>query len=167
MTDPRSIHHRRRWYYVLWVTLLALSLGALHLWRTPVPMGDWTLRLKVRLNEARGPVKVRVWFGPEHLLRQKTLDASWDRCTEALPADATHAFQDLRIPLLRRRWTSHPFPEKNGEALVLAFSQEGQADRYLAIPLKEDLWTVLMRHKRVTSLDIVTQWSSLPLEPAV
>lgn len=165
MTESTSIHHRRRWFYVLWVGLLVLSLAALYLWRTPVPMGDWTLRLKVRVNEAQGPVKVRMWFGPESLLRQGTLESAWDFHTETLLPDTTRVFPELRAPLKRRRWTRHPYPHANGEVLVLVFSQDGQRDRYLAIPLREDLWAVLMRHKRVTSLDIEIPWPSLPLEP--
>ncbi len=167
MTEIPSIHFRRRGFYALWVALLLLSGVALVLWRKPVYMGTWNVQIKMRVDAAPGELQARIWFGPTSALRQKPLSQAWERRTDSIPMGQKVHIKDLHVPLARRRWTQLPYPEGNGEVLVIELRHGAEPPRYLAFQLEEDLKVVLMRHKRVTTLEFVTNWQRLPLDPSL
>jgi hypothetical protein len=63
MLETRSIHHRRRWYYLLWSGLLAASLGALALWLIPGQHGEGRLGINILLKEAPEGTVAQLWSG--------------------------------------------------------------------------------------------------------
>jgi len=160
MTEPRGIHYRRRWFYVLWGVLLLLSAGALALWERPLAIIKAPLEVKIRVNQAPPGTQVQVWAGPW----ARWPGPGWSGAgavPTALLTDAPTTLPMLEIPIARRRWGNGTIPRGTWELLMLKFTAPSEPPRYFALPLSKDIRTGLLRPKGKLMTSIIVSWSNL------
>ncbi len=160
-----SIHHQRRWFYVLWVVLLLGSLGLLVAWRIPKVSGTWTLRPAVLIRQLPGRCSVEVWAGPR---------AAWDHPTwqgavlvqqTQLDSDARVQLNPVKMAIALRRWTGYPIAERTWDACVLKITSPAGETRFMAYPLKPDLVSGILVPRRILMVDMESRWPGLSLTP--
>jgi hypothetical protein len=159
---PPSIHHRRRWFYVLWVALLLVSGVALWRWRIPARIERPSLVLAVETRSLPGPVDVSVWKGPEAVWP----GAAWDGSGAAFEGrpDAAGRLEvpPLEVPFAVRRWVNQDYIRPASQDLVvLRFCAAGQPPRYLHLRLKRDWYQGLLRDGRRLRINMRQSWETL------
>ena len=163
MTSPEAsnIHHRRRWYYVLWTGLL---LGVLGLWfwaEQPTAVGVAKLEVVLTLRGAPAHGRAALWIGRQDEI-QKGL---------ATPMDWVPV-QDSKVALSRpvhmaRRHLGHAYMlSRTDDYCVVIVEASGQR-RYYFYDLREDIGQNLLRMGRRLQLGITANWASLPSSPEV
>lgn len=163
---PRSIHYRRRWAYVLWVSLLLLSLGALVLWERPLAVVSASFQLKVAIRQAPAGATVQAWAGPW---------AAWDgpgRFAGApiqvqLGADGSATLPVFHLPIARRRWAGGYIPSGTWDLMMLRFTAPGEPDRYWVVPLSRDIRMGILRPRFRLISTLSTRWGLLEAQPQV
>ncbi len=170
MSEPalRSIHHQRRWYYVLWVLLLAGSAGAYHRWRIPARIERPALALAIETRGLPGPVEVAVWKGPEAAWP----GAAWDGAGAAFQgrpdAQGRLVVPPLEVPFAVRRWVRQDFIRPASQDLVvLRFAPAGQPPRYLHLRLRRDWYQGILRDGKRLQVNVRQEWESLDLQAEV
>lgn len=163
----RSIHYRRRWAYVLWVSLLLLSLGTWIRWEQPAIQTSASLVVRLAIHQAPPNTRVRVWAGPwSHWNGPDGLGSAVIQVS--LGADGGATLPVFRIPVARRRWVQHDYiPRGTWDLMLMQFDAPGEPPRYLALPLSMDIRTGALRpHWRLTT-SIGIAWTSLATTPQV
>lgn len=163
MAEP-SIHHQRRWYYVLWTTLLGLSCLALLLWETPSATGLASLDVRLKVSGAPAGTRLQAWAGPW---------AQWPGAAWAgegafaeldLAPGGDAALPRVRMQVALRRFGLGYLPRRTWDLVMVKFSAPGQAPRYLAVPCGQDIRTGLLRpHIRLTD-SISISWNNLRVD---
>jgi len=160
MTGLRSIHYRRRWFYVLWGLLLLLSAGAWFLWERPLRIEQASLVLKLRVRGAPAGTRVQAWAGPVSMW--PGLGWSGEGLAQAeLQADGFASLPLFRIQIGRRRWLQGYVPRHTWDLLMLKFTAPGEPPRYYVYPLSRDIRTGLLRPRWRLTTDVQTTWGSL------
>ena len=160
MTERRSIHYRRRWFYVLWVVLLLLSAGALALWERPLTVVQAPLVVKIHVNQAPPGTQVQVWAGPWARWPGPLWSGAGAASTPLLTEGLT-TLPMLMIPIARRRWVNGTIPRGTSELVMLKFTAPSEPSRYFALPLSKDIRTGLLRPKGKLLTSISISWSNL------
>ena len=168
--DPSSIHYRRRWYYVLWVGLLAISVGALALWERPKNPYEAPLTLKFR---ATRPVpqgtRFQVWVGPS----ARRPGAAWQEgagafAEQALETNRQVVFRTLKVKVAPRRWVKGAcIPRSTWDLMVIRITQPAQEPRYFALSFEEDLAHGRVGAKHGLFFDIAWPVASFSLDARV
>lgn len=158
--EERSIHYRRRWFYVLWCALLLVSVWAWILWVTPRESG--TARMMVRLKvEAVPPgCRVQAWTGPQ----ARWAGDAWQGENPAAEAVMGGDYLDLppiRLDIAFRRWVKDYIPSKTSDLLVIRFVPPTGQSRYFFLPLEKDWRSGLLRVGWVIHVKIPCPWESL------
>ncbi|MDR3671515.1 MAG: hypothetical protein P4L36_11760 [Holophaga sp.] len=156
----RSIHYRRRWFYVLWVALLLLSGGAWILWERPVRMEQASLQLVFRVRNAPPGTSVQVWAGP----RSRWEGPGWSGeglAQAQLQDDGYARLPLLRIQIARRRWVKDYIPRGTWDLLMFKCSAPGAPPRFFALPLSEDIRKGVLRPKWRLTTTINVSWDGL------
>lgn len=147
---PRSIHHQRRWFYVLWCTLLGVSLVALGFWLRPVAAGEGSMSFEFQVEGAPAEVTMSYWVG-----RGET---PFGRGGVYQAAEGLR-IPRIRIPILQRRWVRDIHP-KAVRVVVVRF-QSGSQSRFVLYDLKKDLRAKVMRDRRNIGIRVQFQWGAL------
>jgi hypothetical protein len=158
--DPGSIHYRRRWFYVLWVSLLLLSAGAWGLWEKPRRVEFASLSVTLRVRNAPPGTRVQVWAGPV----AQWPGPAWSGqglAQAELRADGYVALPLLRIQIGRRRWVKGYVPRYTWDLMMLRLTAPGEPARYFAYPLSEDIRMGVLRSGWRLSYDAAVAWGNL------
>lgn len=162
--DAKSIHFRRRWFYVLWLCLLLASLAALVLWETPSRSGKVNLQIQVLVKQAPQGCRVQVWVGPGRKWQGKLSDGREVRVNQAFP-EVGKVVASLELPVAYRRWTRQYIPGQTADLVVLVFTPPTGSPRYLGFHLDTDLNTGLLRPGRGMKLSLECAWEGLWNDP--
>lgn len=136
--DPaRSIHWRRRRWYVLWACLLLGALGFWGWWETPAVSGVGHVMLTLRAADLPAGSRIEIWTGPSK---------SWEPGRSAFqgPWVVTDSAKALPLPPIElkaglRRWHQGYIPRLTSDLLILRLDLPGNAPRYAAYDLSQDL----------------------------
>jgi len=156
----RSIHYRRRWFYVLWVGLLLLSAGVWALWERPVQTVTASLDIRVRIRKAPAGARVQAWAGPWANWRNVDRSGPW-AVQASLQPDGSATVPLFRIPIARRRWVKDYIPRGTWDLLMLRFTAPGQQPRYFPISLSLDIRSGVLRPKWRLTNTLETTWNNL------
>lgn len=165
MVVERSIHHRRRWFYILWCALLGASAVALAFWMVPERAGTSKFTLLLKVKELPSLTRVRVWAGPQ----SRWPGAAWtgqDAIAEIRPSDEKVVMVALPLSVATRRWVKHIIPSRTADLVVLRFEAPGQKARYLALPLGRDFRSGVLAPGRRMTLSLECDWGRLGTDPA-
>ncbi|MFN8010210.1 MAG: hypothetical protein U0P81_02280 [Holophagaceae bacterium] len=138
-----SIHHQRRWYYVLWSGLVLLSLACLLLWNRPAEVEHPRLGLKVLAEGLPERTTLEVWLGP-----RKAWESGSGGPFQPLRADGRGAFvlEAVELAFPRRRFVDRVLiPGRGHELLVLRATAPGEAPRHLFLSLKAEWYAGALR----------------------
>lgn len=142
-TATPSIHHRRRWYYVLWSGLVLLSLACLLLWNRPAEIEHPRLGLKVLAEGLPERTTLEVWVGS-----RKAWESQAAVAFQPLRADGKGAFvlETLELSFPRRRFVDRVLiPGRGDELLVVRATPPGEAPRHLFLSLKAEWYAGALR----------------------
>lgn len=160
----RSIHYRRRWFYVLWCGLLLFAMAAWLAWETPRLSTQAKVAVKLTLGNLPEGVKAQVWAGP----REASPTGEWDGSAAAVDLGLAQGkavnLPSLSLPVGYRRWVADYIPRKTWDLLVFRLEAPGQAARYLALPLGTEWRQGHLRPGRVLRYDIQLRWDRLPFD---
>lgn len=135
--EERSIHHRRRHWYAVWVGLLLAALAFWGWWETPAVSGTGHLILTVRVVDLPPGSRVEVWAGPS--ARWNTGSASYQG-----PWAVTDPSKPLPLPPIAiqaglRRWHQGYIPRLTSDTVVLRLDPPQGPPRFTAYDLRADL----------------------------
>ncbi len=157
--DP-SIHGRRRWFYALWSTLLALAVGALVLWNIPARIEHAKVRLTMVVKDSPVGASLRVWSGTISQLHATPAPALFEGSSDiAFPGRVL--LPDFSVEIAHRRWLKATIPARTTEAIVLQFTAPGQVPRYYFYDLRIDIESGILADSRVVSLSSSLAWDRL------
>lgn len=159
-----SIHHQRRWYYVLWGTLLLASLVALGLWERPGSRDQGTLYLVLHVTGAPAGTQVQTWAGPSGSWKGPE-SVRWEGILP-LPLSATGDASPppLHLAVARRRWGSGTIPRGTWDLVVVRFLPAQGPARYLLVSCASDIQDGLVRRGRRLSYEIGVAWTNLQVD---
>jgi hypothetical protein len=155
----RSIHYQQRWFYVLWVSLLLLSLALLALWERPLSLAPASLLVRVKVQGAPEGTLVQVWAGPWSQWRPDWAGAGTIQV--ALQPDGTASLPLFRIPIAKRRWVKGYIPRDTWDLMMLKFITPNGLPRYFALPLSMDIRFGVLRPRFRLMTTITTSWAGL------
>lgn len=162
----RSIHYRRRWFYVLWCGLLVASLIALWLWHRPVNVGTADLTVKIRVSNVPPGCTARLWAGPKENWPSADLIPPLTQPGTPLTADGIAA-ASLKLHVGYRRWVGGVIPSRTDELLVMKFQSQAGSPRYFAIPLDMDWRSRLLRPGQRMGITAGVDWNRLRPDPGL
>jgi len=159
-TQSSSIHYRRRWYYVLWSSLLAASICLWILWLVPAKSGEATLRMHVRIGNLPAGSRIGVWVGPR---------SSWTGKLEAatlapIPPDGALTLSRT-LPVAYRRWFGDYIPGKTADLVILGIQPLEGPVRYISLRLHKDWAAGALRPGRKMLATIDGSWNGLSVIP--
>lgn len=161
-TNPDSIHYRRRWYYVLWSSLLVASFWLWILWLVPAKSGEAAIRLNLRIADIPAGSRIGVWAGPR---------ASWDgsgkgdlAATAQVPSDGALTLTRL-LPVAYRRWIGDYIPGKTSDLLILMIQPPEGAVRYITLRLHQDWRDGTLQPGRRLLVTLEGKWKGLSSNP--
>jgi len=157
---PRSIHHQRRWFYVLWSVMLAASLGVLALWLIPAKQGHGTFTANLTIRNLPKGTRMQVWAGPAG----KWPGAAWTG--ERLQSDQVidqerFSSGPVDIPIAYRRWVKDYIPRRTTDLVIIKATSPSGEVKFLQISLKDDLRSGLLIPKRRLAFTISANWPLL------
>ena len=160
-----SIHYRRRWFYVLWCSLLLISLGAYGLWEWPKRIEKPLLIVLMKADQLPAGVEVQVWTGPKAAWPGPGWDGLDARCT--LKPNGTGGMETppMLVPVGVRRWVKKgTVPRRTHDLLVFRFIAPGQAVRFSFVSLKNDWRQGLLRDGKRLFFRYEPEWKELSLD---
>ena len=157
MNEVKTIHHQRRWFYLLWSGLLAAAIVALAMWVIPGHRGEGKLGIRVRVKGAPEGMVTQAWSGPA---------SAWKPSNPSFGAEAKPGKEDwydlptLTIPIVRRRWWKllHPL---TADQVVLRFMAPGGDKKFVFIDLKGDLYHDFLRENRTLGYSFQLDWATI------
>jgi hypothetical protein len=164
--NQASIHFRRRWFYVLWCGLLALSLGAWTLWETPGLTGSAHVNLRLRIQNVPVGCQAQAWAGP----RGNWPPASWQSPAVSVNQGGLGdqvTIPGLPFPVAFRRWVRDYIPRRTADLLVVRIQPPEGEPRYFALFLGADWRTGLLTPGRVMTLTANCSWRNLTTDPGL
>lgn len=166
MIEIESIHHKRRWYYVLWCGLLLVSLAALGLWELPAQSGSADLTVRIQVANVPPGCTAQLWAGPKDRWPEADRSPSLNQTGSPLTAEGM-AIGSLKLRVGYRRWIGGVIPRRTDDLVVVKFQPESGPPRYLGIPLDTDWRTRLLRPGQRMVITATTSWDGLWPEPAL
>jgi hypothetical protein len=158
--EVRSIHYRRRWFYVLWCALLLASAGAWVLWVTPRASGTVKMVIRLKIEAAPRGCRVQAWAGP----RARWAGDAWhgeNPAAEAVMGEDRLDLPPIRLDIAFRRWIKDYIPSRTSDLLVIRFVPPTGQSRYFFLPLEKDWRSGLLRVGWVMNVKIPCPWQSL------
>jgi len=159
-TRSPSIHYLRRWYYVLWSSLLIASICLWILWRIPAKSGEATLCLHLRIGGIPAGTKVEVWAGPRVSWMGMASGTPSQFSTEHVPPDG-----QLRLtrplPVAYRRWVGNCIPERTTDLVILVFQPLEGPVRHFTLSLDKDWGSGVLQPGRKMSVTVDGNWKGL------
>lgn len=157
-----SIHWRQRWWYALWVALVALLLGALGFWgwwETPAVSGAGHAVLTIRMVDLPQGSKVEAWTGPAQTWKP---DASGFQG----PWSVEDVAKPLPVPPLEiraglRRWHQGYIPRLTSDRILLRIDPPQGPPRYAFYDLRSDINAGLAGPHRRLFLPSTLRWGAL------
>lgn len=165
MTQARSIHHERRWYYVLWCTLLAASLAALGLWETPSRTGSADLAFQVRIMNLPPGCAAQLWAGPKKAWPAADQRPPLSQAGRPLPAGG-EVIGSLKLRVGYRRWVGGYIPRRTDDLAILKVQPKTGTARYYAFPLDQDWQTRVLHPGQRMKISGAVDWDGLWLDSA-
>jgi len=162
--ETRSIHYRRRWFYVLWVLLVLISGGTLYLWEKPLRVGQAKVEISLRVAEAPAGTRLQVWAGPRSRWPSGRWEGQGARVDQVLTSDHLK-IPAFYLPVAYRRWVPDFIPRRTSDFLVFKFSAPGQPPRYEWLSLARDLRAGTLGPGRRMWLGIDCKWGALGVDP--
>jgi hypothetical protein len=163
MAEP-SIHHRRRWYYVLWTGLLLLSCLGLFLWELPVATELASMEMLLKVDGVPPGTRLEAWAGPW----SSWPGAAWTGAGAfgdlIVPPGGRLKLPRLRVPIARRRWKLGYIPRGTWDLVMLKVSPPSGPPRYFPLPLSQDIRIGLLRPKYKLTVDIYISWDNLQVD---
>jgi len=159
----KSIHHQRRWFYLLWSTLLALSLFTWTLWVIPGEKGYVELTLLLRLSGVPNNTQVQVWVGPKKYWPKPTNFIQVASFYQSTKTNEVTKIGPFRAFIAYRRWIHLYIPEKTDDLIVITFTPVSGAKKYLTLALSDDINTGLLTPPRRMTETLTSSWSDLNL----
>lgn len=160
--DP--IHYKRRWYYVLWSTLLVLSAGALFLWERPARTDLASLQVVLAIKGAPEGSRLQAWAGPWRRWPGSAWSGQGAFADMPLPVSGSATLPLLRLSIARRRWTAGYIPRETWELVMVKVVPPSGAPRYYPLPCSSDIRLGLLKPKRRLTIAIDTSWSNLKVD---
>lgn len=160
-----SIHHSRRWFYALWVTLLAATLGLWYLWERPVSTVLASCSIVLKINDLPEGSRMEVWAGPWGRWRGKAWDGQGAFAAGPIRAGQALTLPLLRVPIARRRWLDGYVPRRTWDLVMIRITAGDGQIRYLAVPLDMDIRMGVLRPKWRLLTTINTLWQNLKVDP--
>lgn len=165
MDSKFSIHYQRRWFYILWASLLMASAAFLLLWETPARRGTSKITLGLVVKGLPPQTRVEVWTGPKD--HWPGLDwKGQDPGAKIRIKDEWVVLEPFVLPVAYRRWVKGTIPRHTADLLVLRFDAPGQSPRYMALPLKKDWESGLLSPGRILRVNTEFAWEKLWLDPS-
>lgn len=163
---PASEHFRRRWFYVLWCSLLGLSLIALAMWETPKQSGTARVMLSLRPLDFPKNCRAQAWVGPHGRWPGAawTGEGAW---AEMPVGEGVLNFPPVDLSVGYRRWVKNFIPRKTSDLLVVKFQAPGVPPRYFVLPMGNDWHQGLLRIGRRMGLQADISWDGLWQDPSV
>jgi len=157
---PTSIHHRRRWFYVLWSLLLISSLVLLALWRIPGSKGQATLTVNLTLKGLPTGTRMQVWAGPSAQWPEDQWKGEGARLDRQVSGEDVNT-GPMQLELAYRRWQKVYIPERTVDLVVFKVLPLQGSPKYFYISLKEDINAGSLRPKGRLSYQIKSNWQTL------
>ena len=161
--EVRSIHYRRRWYYVLWSVLLLVSLVALCFWEIPSRTGRAKVQFQVTVAHVPQGCRVRVWAGSSKDWHGSLPDRGGLRAEPFMSEGRTEF--TLELPVAYRRWTGTYMTKQTFEYVVIAIVPPTGTSRYAAFPLSSDWNSGLLKPGRKLKIVMDASWEALCDDP--
>ena len=158
------IHHSRRWYYVLWSSLLLLSCAALFLWERPARTEQAALQVNLHLGNAPGGLRVQGWAGPSAAWPGPGWSGEGAFGDVIARPDGTTNLPVVRLWIARRRWVRDYIHRGTWDLVVLKLTPPVGPPRFIALPCASDIRSGLLRPKYRLSLSIDASWQNLKLD---
>lgn len=155
-----SIHHRRRYWYALWVVLLACSVGLAAWWETPASRGTGRLDLSLQGQGVVQGAELDYWVGPRGEWRGES--APWQGTIVVQDPSRPVNVPTLTLKLATRRLHQGYIPRGTYDLVVLRLRQPGQSPRYAKYDLKNDLLSGVMAPHRHLFVTISMIWKNFP-----
>lgn len=157
---PRTIHYRRRWYYALWVVLLAAAAGFLAWWETPARAGSGRIRLVLKAPDFPPGTRAALWTGSA-----RDWTPAWDPGGGWNPVQAGLANAGpAPLRIAHRRMGQGLLMRRTQDLAIVVLEAPAGERRYLVYDLREDLATVLQIGRYLT-VETSTTWARLPRMP--
>ena len=156
-----SIHHRRRWYYVLWASLLALSCLALLVWETPVRREQASLDVRLQVWDPPAGTRLQAWAGPWAQWPGPAWAGEGAFADLELPPGGRVTLPLLHMPIARRRFKLGYIPRGTWDLVMVRFTAPGQVPRFLVLPCSPDIRVGLLRPKYKLTDSIDISWKNL------
>lgn len=138
MAELRSIHYRRRWFYVLWVALLLCSAGAWALWERPLSLDHASLAFRIQVRNAPPGTRVQAWNGPWDQWQGSAWSGDGAAATDLDP-DGSAVLPVLSVQIAPRRWVRGYVPRDTWDLMVLRLTPPSGPPRYFIQPLADDI----------------------------
>lgn len=160
--NPPSIHHRRRWFYVLWVGLLVAAAGAGLWWETPGREGRAKIVLELQVQGLPPGTWAALWTGPT---------ADWKGDWNPAAGESKETGERLVLPprelrIAHRRLRQGLLLRRTHDLAVVALQAPSGERRWVVYDLREDLSGLLTIGRRMT-VEITTTWAQLSATPAI
>ena len=150
-----TLHHRRRWYYVLWTSLL-IAAASFWIWmERPASSGTANLTMVLVLRGAPPGGRASLWVGPTRLFPENpAMTTSWEPISEGKVATTS------RVHLSLRHLGQGYLLKKTDDLAVLTLDISGQR-RYLVYDLRDDIRSTLLQTGRIITISFNRDWDSL------
>lgn len=159
MTETKptlSIHRQRVWFYVLWVSLLCITLGAWYLWERPVQRGYAKLTLRFDISGLPPGTQASLWCTSMEDISQN----AWRRATLSQPSKNQIRMQ-LETRIAWRRWVKDYIPRLTDDVVVVRFEAPQASARYFFLDLREDIYKGWVRIDRDFWMEVGCAWHKL------
>lgn len=164
MIQVRSIHFRRRWYYVMWCGFLLASLVALGLWETPAQAGTADLTVKILVTNIPPGCTSQLWKGSKKRWPDADRIPPMNQAGSPLTAEGK-AIGSLKLRVGYRRWIGGVIARRTDDLVVMKFQPVSGHPRYFGIPLEMDWHTRLLRPGQRMVITTTTDWDGLWSDP--
>ena len=163
--EKPSIHHQRRWYYVAWITLLVGSLVLLGLWMKPSRQGLASLTINMAIKDLPQGTRAQVWIGPKERWAGTSWNGAGATFDQVIQTSAL-ATCPMPVPLAYRRWLKGRvyIPSRTADLAVIRLLAPGQAPRYMAFSLQNDIYSGLLRPKGKLTYNMAATWAGFTTE---
>ena len=160
----RSIHYRRRWFYVLWCTLLAGAFAALGLWETPARREKAALETSVLIRGVPEGTRVQAWAGPLRAWPGSRWNGEGAWADLALPRSGAVPLPLIRLPIARRRLGRGYIPRGTWDLVVVRLLPPSGPPRYLPYECSKDITSGLLAQGHRLKVTISGSWEHLPVD---
>lgn len=156
-SSPSSIHHRRRWFYVLWGILLVAAAGLLGWWETPAREGTARVRLVLNAPDSPPGTRIALWIGSA-----RTWDPGWQPTEAWSPLQAGSLNSaPARVRIAQRRLGQGLLMRRSDDLAIAILEAPGGERRYFVYDLREDLGGLLSIGRYLT-VNASSTWAGLP-----